>query len=255
MHEAAYVLGRQWVEHFQRRAIQEGINGDLRVQDLLGWLDQPQPRGLDPLVAQLVIASFAEQTDRTWIRHGAIMTPQPDLTAITPELALRTPERPAEEDWAAARDRAMHLFGFMPPNLPRGRLVAMFVQDLSRQARQHRDAAHRLVDELERHADRLGLDLRADSGRLHTAHAAADLLDGLDSRHQVLDIVKHLAHADLGGPPQRAGKSIRSAEDVVQALRSTPWDMFGVLTGLPSPGRWRPRRFSPRSGRRPTTTN
>ena len=72
MHEAAFVIGRQWVEHFHRRAIQEGINGDLRVPDLLGWIDEPQPRGLDPLVAQLVIASFAEQTDRTWIRHGAM---------------------------------------------------------------------------------------------------------------------------------------------------------------------------------------
>ena len=235
MHEAAYVLNREWVDHFQRRANQEGIHGDLRVQDLLGWLDQPQARGLDPLVAQLVIASFAEQTDRTWIRHGSIMTPQPELTAITPELALRQPDRPAEEDWAEARERAMHLFGFMPPNLPRGRLVAMFVQDLSKQAQKHRDAAHRLVDELERHADRIGLDVRADSGRLHTAHAATDLLDGLDSRHQDIDIVKQLAHAELGGPPQRAGRSIRSAEEVVQALRSTPWDLFGLLDGLPEP--------------------
>jgi len=232
MHEAAYVLDRAWVEHFHREASREGITGDLRVSDLRRWLDEPQPRGLDPLVGQLVMAAFAEQTDRTWVRHGAILTPQPELSAINDDLALRTPERPAEEDWALARERAMHLFGFMPPVLARGRLVAMFVQDLSRQARHHRDAAHRLVEELERHADRLGLDPAADSGRLHTAYAARDLLDGLDSRHRDIDIVRQLAHTDLGGPAQRAGKSIRSAAEVVQALQNTDWQNLELLTGL-----------------------
>ena len=71
MHEAAFVVGRYWVEHFHRCAAQEGIEGDLRVKDLLRWLDQPEPRGLDPLIAQLVLAAFAEQTDRTWVRHGS----------------------------------------------------------------------------------------------------------------------------------------------------------------------------------------
>ncbi|MGX7669820.1 hypothetical protein [Plantactinospora sp. DSM 117369] len=235
MHEAAYVLGRDWVEHFHRRANQEGIGGDLRVADLERWLNEPQPRGLEQPVAQLVMAAFAEQTDRTWVRHGAILTPQPELTAINGELALRTPERPAEDDWQTARERAMHLFGFMGPTLARGRLVAMFVQDLSRQARQHREAAHRLVDELERHADRLGLDPAATAGRLHTAYAARDLLDGLDSRHRDIDIIKQLARTDLGGPAQRAGRSIRSADDVVQALRNTSWDNFDLLADLGEP--------------------
>ncbi|GAB3156768.1 hypothetical protein GCM10027290_55320 [Micromonospora sonneratiae] len=235
MHEAAYVLDRQWVEHFQHRANQEGITSDIRVTDLVRWLDEPKPRGLEPLVAQLVMAAFAEQTDRTWVRHGSVMTPQPELSAINNDLALRTPERPDEDDWSLARDRAMHLFGFMPPTLARGRLVAMFVQDLSRQARQHREAAHLLAAELERHADRLGLDPAATTGRLHTAYAARDLLDGLDSRHRDIDIVKQIAHTDLGGPPQRAGKSIRSAYEVVQALRNTSWDNFDLLAELGDP--------------------
>ncbi|MGY3518165.1 DUF6079 family protein [Micromonospora sp. PTRAS2] len=234
MHEAAFVLGRHWVEHFQRRAGQEGIDGDLRVADLLRWLDDPRPQGLDPLVAQLVLASFAEQTDRTWIRRGGgVVTPQPELTAITGELALRAPQRPDPADWTAARERAMHLFGFMPPDLARGRLVAMFVQDLSKRARLHRNAAHRLVEELEHQGPRIGLDPRSgDWPRLRTAQVAADLLDGLDSRHQDIDIVRQLARAELGGPPQRAGRSIRSAEEVGHALREAPWDTFGLLTEL-----------------------
>jgi hypothetical protein len=237
MHEAPFVLGRYWVEHFHRRAGQEGITGDLRAKDLLQWLDEPQPRGLDPLVAKLVLAAFAEQTDRTWMRYGSVITPQPELTAIVEDMTLRTPERPDEQDWADARQRAMDLFGFMPPALARGRLVALFVQDVSRRARQHRPAAHTLVEQLERHRDRLGLDPGATTGRLHTAHAAADLLDGLDSRHNDIEIVRQLARADLGGPAQRAGKSIRSAEEISTALRTAGWDTFELIAGLGDP--WR----------------
>jgi hypothetical protein len=232
MHEAPFILGRHWVEHFHRRAAQEGISGDLRAGDLFTWLDQPQPQGLDPLVARLVVAAFAEQTDRTWMRHGSVITPQPELTAITDDMTLRTPERPDEQDWAQARERAMHLFGFMPPVLARGRLVALFVQDLSRQARRYRPAAHDLVDLLERHSERLGLDPRAATGRLHTAQATADLLDGLDSRHNDIEIVRQLARADLGGPAERAGKSIRSAEEISSALRSAGWDSLDLISGL-----------------------
>ncbi len=232
MHEAPFVLGRHWVEHFHRRAAQEGITGDLRAGDLLAWLDDPQPRGLDPMVGKLVLAAFAEQTDRTWMRHGSVITPQPELTAITEDMTLRTPERPDEQDWTDARERGMHLFGFMPPALARGRLVALFVQDLSQRARQYRPAAHALVEQLERHAERLGLDPRATSGRLHTAHAAADLLDGLDSRRNDIEIVRHLARADLGGPAQRAGRSIRSADEVTAALRAADWDTFDLIAGL-----------------------
>lgn len=235
MHESAFVIGRHWVEHFHRLAHQEGMAGDLRVADLCRWLDQPQPRGLDRLIRQLVLAGFAEQTDRTWVRHGGNLMPQPELTDITDDLALRTPERPTEEDWEAARQRAMEIFGSMPPALPRGRLIAIFVQDLSASARQYRDAAHRLVTELERRADRLGIDPEATTGRLHTARTAADLLDGLGSRHHSIEIIKHLAAADLGGPARRMGRSIRSADEVVRALQAAAWDTFDLVGGLGEP--------------------
>jgi hypothetical protein len=235
MHESAFVLGRHWVEHFHRLAGQEGIEGDLRVKDLARWLDQPEPRGLDPLIRQLVLAAFAEQTDRTWVRHGGTMVPQPELTGINDELALRTPERPSEQDWQAARQRAMEIFGFAPAALPRGRLIALFVQDLSARAQQHRDPAHRLVEALEQHAARLGIDPAGTGGRLHTARAAADLLDGLGSRHHSVEIIKHIATADLGGPAQRVGRSVRSAQEVVGALRAAAWDTFDLIDGLADP--------------------
>jgi len=235
MHEAAFVLGRYWVQHFHQKAAQEGIDGDLKVADLARWLDDPDPRGLEKLLANLVIACFAEQTDRAWVRHGGVLEPSPELTAITHDLALREQPLPSEEAWEAARTRAMDVFGINPPALRRGRVVAMFVRQLSEHARSHRDAAHTLVQRLERYAEPLGLDPSATEGRLHTARAAADLLDGLGSRQHSPEIVNHLARSDLGGPAQRTGRSIRSAQQVADALAGASWDTFGLIAGLGEP--------------------
>ncbi len=235
MHEAHFVLGRHWVQHFHQRAAQEGISGDLKVSDLERWLDEPSPQGLEPLVAHLVIASFAEQTDRTWVEYGTMLRQPPELTAIKAHLALREQPLPDEETWQAARQRAMDIFGANPPLLRRGRLVTLFVQQLSAEARQYRDAAHTLVARLEQRAARLGLDPETSEGRLHTARAAADLLDGLSSRQHSVEIVEHLAHANLGGPAQRAGRSIRSAAQVTDALAKTSWETFDIIAALPEP--------------------
>jgi hypothetical protein len=235
MHEAAFVLGSHWRQHFHQRAAQQGSTGDLKVTDLLGWLDQPTPMGLDRLLAHLVIACFAEQTDRAWVLAGGTLNPPPELTGIRDDMALREEDLPDQQTWDAARERAMHVFGHNPPKARRTRLAAMFARQLSEAARLYRDAVHGLVVALESHIEAVGLDVSAEHGRLHTARCARDLLDGLGSRHNRLDIIAHLAHADLGGPPQRTGKSIKSAADVLRALNGAAWDTLATIADLPAP--------------------
>jgi hypothetical protein len=235
MHEAAFVLGRHWVQHFHQKAAQEGIEGDLEVSDLVRWLDDPSPRGLDPLVAHLVVACFAEQTDRAWVRYGGVLDPPPELTAITADLVLREQRLPSEVTWQAARERAMEVFGLHPPEPLRGRLVGMLAREVTGFARVHQDAACALVDRLERHAERLGIDLRAAQGRLHTARVAADLLEGVCSRREAVEVVEYLAAADVGGSPHRLARSIATAQRVGDALAATPWDTFELVAGLGEP--------------------
>jgi hypothetical protein len=235
MHEAAFVLGRHWVQHFHQKAAQHGIQGDLKVSDLLGWLDEPSPMGLEPLVAHLVIACFAEQSDRAWVRHGGVLEPPPDLPAISADLTLREQRLPSEQDWQVARQRAMEVFGITAPELRRGRLVGIFARQLSESAQRYRASAHRLVEQLERHAARLGVDLSVAEGRLHTARAAAALLEGIGTRQGSVEIVEYLAGADLGGPAPRTGRSIRSADRVADAVTSAPWDTFDLVAGLGEP--------------------
>ncbi|GAB3810398.1 BREX-2 system ATPase PglY [Micromonospora zhanjiangensis] len=234
MHEAAFVIEGQWTQHFQQKAAAEGIQGELRVADLLRWIDQPKARGLDPIVAQLVVATFAEQTDRAFYLHGSEVVPAPEPGRVTADHTLREERLPSEADWATARARSVAIFGFQPAALRRGRLLAIFGRDLTMEAKRHRDAVQELVSQLETHAAKLGLDDRATSGRLATARAAKELLTALDERRSAVEIVERLARADLGGPADRTGRSISSAAQVSAALAAASWDNFDIVAGLAS---------------------
>ncbi|WP_203994567.1 BREX-2 system ATPase PglY [Micromonospora lutea] len=233
MHEAAFVIEQEWVQHFHQKAASEGVTGELRVSDLFNWIDQPKPRGLDPIVAQLVVATFAEQTDRAFYLHGSQITPAPEPGRITTEYTLREESLPSEDDWKSAHARAVAIFGLRPLDLRRGRLVAIFGRDLVTEANRYRVAAHQLADQLDVHADHLRLD--RGTGRLATARAAAVLLDALTSGRSARETVERLAQAELAGPADRTGRSITSAAQVTTALAAAPWDTFEIIAGLPVP--------------------
>ncbi|MFI7609388.1 hypothetical protein ACIBTV_30345 [Micromonospora sp. NPDC049366] len=235
MHEAMFVIGGEWPQHFQHKAAAEGITGELRVVDLLRWIDDPEPRGLDPIVAQLVVATFAEQTDRAFHLHGSEVVPAPEVGKISADHTLREERLPSQEDWDTARARAAAIFGFQPLALRRGRLVAMFGRDLTTQANRYREAAHGLIARLEQHAKWLGLDLASGSGRLATGRAAVELLEGLVSAGPAVETVERLARADLGGPADRTGKGIKSAAQVSADLAGASWDNFEIISGLAEP--------------------
>ncbi|MFG2169490.1 BREX-2 system ATPase PglY [Micromonospora chersina] len=233
MHEAAFVIEGEWVQHFQHKAASEGIAGELRVADLLRWIDEPKPRGLDSIVAQLVVATFAEQTDRAFYLHGSQVMPAPEIGKLTIDHALREESLPSEEEWEGARTRAAAIFGFQPLALRRGRLVALFGRDLVTQANRHREAAHTLASRLEQHGAWLGLD--RESGRFATALAAADLLEALATGRSAKETVERLARAEFAGPADRTGRSISSSSQVSTALAAAPWDTFEIVAGLPEP--------------------
>jgi len=260
MHEVRFELGREWVDHFTRKAAQAaaggsgssggpsgsgGATGELRVADLLTWIDEPKPRGLDSPVAALIVAAFAEQTDRAWYRYGGILPAPPELTAGIKDMTLREQPLPSPEDWAGACQRAQVLFGVQPPSLRRGRLIRTFADELVKKAREHVTATRDLVTALEEHAADLGLSPRtgaavepdgATTGRLRTARAAHDLVAALDSAKAGTEVVTRLAHADLAGPAERLARSISRAEAVASAVRSAPWgEMFGMIATLPEP--------------------
>ncbi|WP_280358034.1 BREX-2 system ATPase PglY [Nocardia otitidiscaviarum] len=225
--EAYFELSRRWADHFRRTAQHEGVTGDLSVIALTDWTDLPQPRGLEPHIAHLVIASFAEMDDRVWVR-GGVPIDAPELNKIQSGDALRTQPLPSESDWDAARHRFEVIFGAKAPTLRRGGLVQQFARQISEAASRHRDPATRLVEQLEKHAEFLGLDDTDPHERLALARRCVDLLTTLTTTGGgstgAKKTVEALARFDLAEVnPDRYATSIKSAEQVISALTHTAW--------------------------------
>ncbi|WP_040863307.1 BREX-2 system ATPase PglY [Nocardia niigatensis] len=225
--EAYFELNRRWADHFRKTAQNRGETGDLSVIALKDWTDLPQERGLEPHIANLVIASFAEMDDRVWVRGGVPMD-TPELNRIQPGDALRSQPLPAEADWDTARERFQTIFGEKAPALRRGRLVQQFSRQIGTAAKSFGDSAARLVEQLEKHAEFLGLDDTEPTGRLAIARRAADLMTALTASgggaSAAKKTVEALARFDLGEvSPDRYATSIKSADKIISALTHAAW--------------------------------
>ncbi|MBL1113581.1 phage resistance protein [Streptomyces sp. 110] len=235
--EAYFQLSNRWVDHFNLQARNDAGPGDLSVVQLTEWIDRPQPMGLEPLLANLVIASYAEMDDRVWVRAGALLDPSPELSAIKPHDALRSQPLPEESVWEEAGRRFWDIFGDQPPKLRRGRLVSHFARQITTQAREYKPHVDTLVDQLEEHARLLGLDGADESasGRLTLARRSRDLLDELCRLSQgpaggsaaAKQAITAFAAFDLGeASASRYGASIKQAKTVANALVTAAWDML-----------------------------
>ncbi len=68
------------------------------------WIDLAQAEGLTREAENLVILAFAEQTGRTFRRHGGPF--QPALASLPDDVELCEEHLPGEPAWEAAVDRA-----------------------------------------------------------------------------------------------------------------------------------------------------
>ncbi|MFI9462622.1 BREX-2 system ATPase PglY [Streptomyces xiamenensis] len=240
--EAYFRLSTRWVDHFALQARADGVGpDDLTVVRLTEWLDRPEPRGLEPLLAHLVIAAFAEQDDRVWVRSGALLDPAPEPAAVRVQDALRSQPLPEEESWAEAGRRCWDIFGERPPALRRGRLVHQFARQLTERARTFQPDAVDLVRQLEEHAPLLGLDGADDAGRLSVARRSRDLLTELSGMDRgaaggaaaATRIISAFAAFDLGGVSAgRYGASLKQAKAVASALAARDvWDVLELAPG------------------------
>ncbi|MFE1468599.1 BREX-2 system ATPase PglY [Nocardiopsis dassonvillei] len=243
--EAYFELSTRWADHFHAQARAEGVTGDLSLTHMTDWTDRPERRGLEPFLAALVAASFAEMTDRVWVRAGVPLDPAPELSKIKTGDALREQPSPAQEDWDRARERFEAVFGQKAPALRRGRMVNHFARQITEAAREYREPAADLVRKLEEHSAFLGLDETGETGRMALARRSHELLKelaeagrGTAGTSAAKRTIEALARFDLGSSSaDRYGTSIKQAQRVVQALAGASWDTLELAEGQGAEGR------------------
>jgi hypothetical protein len=220
-----------WTPHLLRGAAGKGYTERFPVRVLRDLLDDPQPRGLDRSLQNLIIAAFALDQDLGWYQHGFQVAPPP-LEHVTDDLELRHPPLPDEAGWAKAVISCSALFGKVLPPLRSVANVADLARQVRQSAREHAGDNHELVRLLERHAWTLHLQTDANTGRFATARRVAALLDQLAGETDDKVLVELLAAADLGVDDTTASRSMTTARPVAAALAATQWTLLDVVSKL-----------------------
>jgi hypothetical protein len=217
-----------WRDRFGQLAAQEGLDSAIPVSALLAWTDEPRPRGLDPLVRNLLVAAYALITDRAWFIHGSAV-PMPPLEQIKAEHELREPRLPDAEDWRQAVPRAARLLGVHSPELRSATNLSAVASQVRAKASALAPTARDLVGLLDSHASDLGLDSHDTTGRLATARSAANLVERLAREEDDVALVTVLAQVGLPVADEVVARSLSSAADVSREISATQWD---IIRGL-----------------------
>ena len=187
MHEAAFVLNRDWPDILNRKAA--GAD-QVTVTQLREWIKADQP-GLPEIVQNLVIASYAIQADKAWVRAGRPID--------APKLDKITERHGAAQPGTAVRSgvRELRLRGHRASSASSDsrcaalRSVQALADAIRRNATGRLPVAQNLTDELASHASTLGLS--DDEPRMATSAAVTALLGKLAATTDDTETVRVLA--------------------------------------------------------------
>lgn len=227
MGEDALVLSDTWRTHFERFAAQQK-DEPITVARLRAWTDRPNPRGLPVDVQNLLILTYAEQTNRRFFHHGGGVSVT--LDRLDDELELRDQPLPSETHWQEARTRAEHVFGVVVAPLLGAANVGELIEKVKAVLVAHLPACRLLTKELQVRLEAEGVPV-ADAARWRTAQAVVALGDALERATDDL-FVERLATAAAPAPWSVVGTSLKQAEAVRQALRETRWDVLETAWSL-----------------------
>jgi hypothetical protein len=227
MHEAVFLLSDRWRHELTRAAAAAtaaGGSSAITVGRLRDALDQPEPLGLMPEVQDLLILVFAEQTNRSFYRHGGPFNP--GWGELKDDLEMREQKLPDEATWTEARDRAGRVFGLIPPSFLSASNVSKLREDLKQLAEALRGPASDLVAALRSWMASFGVPLPAP--RLQTAEALLTLAEDLQAAKPDATL-ETLARATLATTPEAMGHARTKAKEVVEALRNAQLPMLTSL--------------------------
>ncbi len=229
MGENRFQVGHYWKQHFNKRIAQHGpAVKPLTVRRLRDWTDEPTPMGLPQMVQDLVVLTFAEQTDRFFTLHGTPV--EGEIGGLNDEAVLHETDLPIQADWDVARDRAKHIFGVdSSPLLNAGNLAGL-AANIHGVIGQHRAGILALPNRLDAVRQQVWSGLST-CQRLDTATEVAGLVKQLDDARSEVDAIKRLVGAQLKAKPAVLGASLKSAGTVEQALLHSDWKVFNSIRG------------------------
>jgi hypothetical protein len=229
MGENRFQAGQQWKQHFERMINQQGGQPSVSVKTLRKWIEEPKAMGLPSLLEDLIILTFAEQTNRSFLLHGTTVDPQ--LGALNEETILQETPLPEEVDWAAARNRAKSIFGFDCSPLRNANNVAQLASQIRTKITEQRGAVRSLAKSIEDACRQLALPTELNE-RITNANAAETLVHHLEQAREDRELITRLGQVKLTVADAALAASIMQAKSVGDALRPDEWSIFLAIRDL-----------------------
>jgi hypothetical protein len=227
MGETHFVLGQHWKSHFVQAQAKEG--GAITVAKLRQWMDDPQSMGLPTEVMNLIVLAFAGQTNRSFFFNNGPF--QPTLDNMPAELELREQALPTREEWENAVARAGALFGLVVAQTLNAANVTKLVEGVLGKASGARESISSLVINLQQRIEAY-VPGGSDAPRLTTARSAQALLAALGNAatEQVISV---LVQSPIETSEAAMAQTITKAKALDEAVRTSGWQIFEVVTALP----------------------
>ncbi len=226
-HDAThFVIGHHWRNHFSKKAAETATT--ISVGQLRKWIDQPRAMGLSKEAQNLVILVFAEQTNRTFLRHNVPV--DGPLASLPDDLVLQEQKLPGQLEWETAVARAGHIFGENSSPLLKASTVASLSSAVKKKASDSRAACLALCERLKDRMAKLGVD-PATADRMKTAAATHALVDRLNSC-DASQIVAMLATAAIATTEPAMGECLSKAAQLAGIIDGTNWEIFDAIGKL-----------------------
>lgn len=216
MGETHFVMGEHWKDHLNRSAAKAGSTDGMTVRELRQWMDDPEPMGLPVLLQDLIILTYAQQTNRSFTLHGA--TCAVSLNDIPDDCSLRLQELPSEEAWARAVELAYTVLGTVQlPTFVSGQNVVVFSEKVKASEKELSQVAKQLLPELLNRAAEFNCSNPEQAPRIMAAREAKTFL-GIVNRESHARLVESLAQLELTSPPEALASSLKSAQKLLNDL-------------------------------------
>jgi len=226
MGETHFVLRDEWQSHFLRKQAEEGATS-LTVRSLRAWIDQPEAMGLTREVQNLVILSFALQSNLTFSLYG---TPVQQLEQLDDRLELRAQPLPSATTWQEAMQRAAAILGTSGSLLLNAANVAQFAEAVQQMAVQRCQDVEELCKNLRQWLDVFGIAAHS-TPRMQTAQATLALLSSLKEADKD-DVIQVLTTATLATSAPAMREVVLRAADQATALENVSWEAFERLSHM-----------------------
>jgi hypothetical protein len=231
MGETHFVVGHRFRDDFEKRRSLERVESP-SVRMLRNWLNPDGARtGLTREVADLVILTYAAQTNRAFRFHG---TPHDvDVGELKDDLVLATVALPDDDTWASVRERVVALFGLQAPELVNPANVDRIVME-AKQVLANARELHRVNELLVERARLFGVTAETvATWPRHIAGAAVLALHAELGDQAGSGFCKALGAQRLACDAVDAGATLKRAADVLTALkRDDTWSVLGTAAGL-----------------------